>query len=291
MRRTKAFTLVELLVVVGIIGMLAGMLIPSIQTAMRIAEAAACMANLRSIGTAVGIYQQQNDQSWPWIPNVTSDWSKVPTGTNRDADPGQDPKKPGDRSITALLFLLVRDRQSPRLFLCPGDDGAEEDTPTRWDDDNDAATASVYYWDFAESRNVSYSVQAPVRKGEKYLNGMSDEEGAAVTVGDKTRAASDSDWQPGALTEQTSREEVRRNLSDNHRSIGVINVLRADFSVFQAKRPDIGIDRDNIYTASGQKEAGDREATSLDISQHLSVHDTFLIGPIGDSAAAGAAQD
>jgi hypothetical protein len=49
------------------------------------------------------------------------------------------------------------------------------------------------------------------------------------------------------------------------------------------------VNRDNIYTASGDKRRGCRSATSLDISEHLSTCDSFLIGPvrgiIGKSAA------
>ncbi len=283
MRRMNGFTLVELLVVVGIIGMLAGMLVPSIQAAVRIAEAKVCMTHLRSIGTAIQMYRSQNDQNWPWIRHVSSDWSHVPTGTQRHADPRDDPKHPGERSITALLFLLVRERNSPGLFVCPGDDEALPDTDVKWDHDGDPATPSVFAWDFAEARNVSYSVQAPVMRGDEYVSGMSDDDGAAVLVGEKTPVAFDPDWTPAAVAGTTSPEELRRNLSSNHRSLGVLNVLRADLSVFQAKRPDVGIDSDNIYTASNRKEVGAREAVSLDLAHHLSLRDTFLIGPVADS--------
>ncbi|MGB2824512.1 MAG: hypothetical protein WBF17_26285 [Phycisphaerae bacterium] len=49
------------------------------------------------------------------------------------------------------------------------------------------------------------------------------------------------------------------------------------------------MNRDNVYTASGEKRRGSRSAASLDISEHLATRDSFLIGPvrgiIGKSAA------
>ena len=283
MRRTRAFTLVELLVVVGIIGILAGMLVPYLVTATKDVEGKVCMSNLRNLGTGVQLYRQHNDQRWPWIPNVSSDFSQVATGTNRDKDPWENPENPGERSITAVMFLLVRDLQPPGLFVCPSDEGASEDTRTRWDHDANEDTPSAFYWDFASERNVSYSWQAPVKRGEKYVNGLSDVDPAAVVLGERTPGSFDPSWQPTAMTERMSGDGIRHNMSRNHRGGKVINVLRVDMSVTQRKRPDIGLDHDNIYTASGKKQVGSREATSLDLAQHLSPADTFLIGPVGES--------
>ena len=47
-----------------------------------------------------------------------------------------------------------------------------------------------------------------------------------------------------------------------------------------------GIEKDMIYTASGDPAGGSAKATSVSIDDHLSTRDTFLIGPVG--AAAGA---
>ncbi|HRK32161.1 MAG TPA: type II secretion system protein [Tepidisphaeraceae bacterium] len=66
MNRTKsAFTLVELLVVIGIIGVLIAILLPTLSTANARAKRTVCLSNLRELGMAMRLYATQNKDQIP----------------------------------------------------------------------------------------------------------------------------------------------------------------------------------------------------------------------------------
>jgi prepilin-type processing-associated H-X9-DG protein/prepilin-type N-terminal cleavage/methylation domain-containing protein len=61
----RAFTLVELLVVIGIIALLISMLLPALRAARDASDTVACSANLRQIGLAFHMYANANNG---WLP-------------------------------------------------------------------------------------------------------------------------------------------------------------------------------------------------------------------------------
>jgi prepilin-type processing-associated H-X9-DG protein/prepilin-type N-terminal cleavage/methylation domain-containing protein len=65
--RTRAFTLVELLVVIGIIALLIGILIPALNKAREASKAATCLSNLRQINTAFILFANEHKGFLPQI--------------------------------------------------------------------------------------------------------------------------------------------------------------------------------------------------------------------------------
>ncbi|NPV47320.1 MAG: DUF1559 domain-containing protein [Armatimonadetes bacterium] len=66
MHHRRGFTLVELLVVIGIIAVLTAILLPVFAQARAKARSTRCVANLRQLGMAMAMYMDDYDGHYPW---------------------------------------------------------------------------------------------------------------------------------------------------------------------------------------------------------------------------------
>lgn len=115
-----AFTLLELLVVIAVIGLLLGLLLPALLHSKAAARKASCLSNLRQVAIAFELYTTDQAQRLPlnydglagreWVPN----WAygnMADFGDRRDYEALLDPAR-------TLLAPYLTDH---RLFKCPAD--------------------------------------------------------------------------------------------------------------------------------------------------------------------------
>lgn len=132
MRRHKGFSLVELIVVIGIIAALIGILLPAVGRAREQAVRVICKSNMRTLMQGVTMYVEENSAQLPycnWQPNVNKfklygagwlfttpregawdpptlagDWSTI--------------QPPTDGVKTGVLWPYIKD---VRVYHCPAD--------------------------------------------------------------------------------------------------------------------------------------------------------------------------
>jgi prepilin-type N-terminal cleavage/methylation domain-containing protein/prepilin-type processing-associated H-X9-DG protein len=109
-KRRRGFTLVELLVVIGIIAVLLSMLMPSLNKARRQAERLACAANLRQCGLVLMMYANDNKGvPYPLGPMNNSTGYAHGLGTNVGVE----------ERWTMLAFRPAV--PNPKVMMCPID--------------------------------------------------------------------------------------------------------------------------------------------------------------------------
>jgi prepilin-type N-terminal cleavage/methylation domain-containing protein/prepilin-type processing-associated H-X9-DG protein len=111
-RRLHAFTLVELLVVIGIIAVLIAILLPALSKAREQARTTACLSYLRQIGMGATLYANEFRGWLPVVSNEVAFWftnfSITPTGDNLYTEL---------ESVTK--FPAFEGGQLSRMYQCP----------------------------------------------------------------------------------------------------------------------------------------------------------------------------
>src|SRR5947207_6659515 len=120
-RCAPAFTLIEVLVVIGIIALLLAILLPTMERVRHRAYIANCASNLRQIGQCMSSYSNEHHGQLPRT--IYSPGAPVQYGTGGGVSDPFLPGGPAANDISAAVFLLLRVQHLPPLLLnCPYND-------------------------------------------------------------------------------------------------------------------------------------------------------------------------
>ncbi len=114
----KAFTLVELLVVISIIAILAAMLLPALSRAKGSVQSTVCASNLRQLRLALGVYIADNEGCLPPRQITTNQWPAQLRSSYSDLKLLRCPSDPKASKSPASTNTLPE--TAPRSFLMNG---------------------------------------------------------------------------------------------------------------------------------------------------------------------------
>lgn len=186
-KRSEAFTLVEILVVVAIVAILAGLLAANYGPALANVKQSRSSANLRILGSALGLYLGDNENLYPlmceagyaapyWSQGIapylpesrTGYWKKVTTGAHFRQSPAlMDPLLRNDRhqilgdyGVNNAIFRYNKSRLSAALLIQPSR------TVTIMTAETPAYEPSAGSW-FIETVNYVADPNYPYRPGDR----------------------------------------------------------------------------------------------------------------------------
>lgn len=273
--RVKGFTLVELLVVIGVITVLISLLLPALGRARDQAMRVTCANQLRQLVLAMNAYASA-DQHHSY-PRTKFDPERDKMLLN-NAGYGVEETfghsgYVGENNVPASLYLLMRSqRLDPKLFICPNSNGAVGklkdgiEANSNWDEIPEQLTYSI-----------ASAYPSPAAQAEGFRWGTATKSAFAI-IGDMnpgTRGGSRPPNNSAGPKHNAPQSQMRAANSNNHGNRGQNvafndgHVIFSDTPYCGAVHPTTGIP-DNIYTA-GTGDNGTTDEKSLPVDRHDSV--------------------